>query len=345
MKLIDLVEIQHSLCYDFLCSIIRLYNNEDFKPKEKANKEIFKLFDEWQDDVSQEMKGRYQTYANMETTYCMLISGYIKQWDVSEVPSFLDRLKEVPSRDLLIRFLYSGVGPGSDIDSDDIDHLLSNNSEIVEFINKNISFSSEEKWQVLQFITDPEKMKSEFLELLTWHYDTFYKDQERTIEKELKVYEKELADRLEKYGEEYLKLMVPFDYNKSNKVDKITLAVSYYYERSCMFNALDDLFLFGYRYHEVIEGGHSVLAGAQVFKALADETRLNIIRLLSDRPRYGHEIAQELDISNSTVSHHVANLIMNGLINSYREDNRVYFELDENKLKDIMIDAINKITT
>ena len=63
-------------------------------------------------------------------------------------------------------------------------------------------------------------------------------------------------------------------------------------------------------------------------RALADLTRIRILGLLGERPMYGQELAQALDVSPPTISHHIASLVMAGLVKVRREDNYHYYELD-----------------
>jgi DNA-binding transcriptional ArsR family regulator len=55
-------------------------------------------------------------------------------------------------------------------------------------------------------------------------------------------------------------------------------------------------------------------------KALADENRLRIIKLLSEGPKTFTEILQHFSVSKSTVHHHVMLLRTAGLISSYHTD-------------------------
>ena len=63
-------------------------------------------------------------------------------------------------------------------------------------------------------------------------------------------------------------------------------------------------------------------------RALADPTRIRILGLLAERPMYGQELAKVLDVKPPTVSHHIAPLVMAGLVRVRREDNYHYYELD-----------------
>lgn len=344
MKLIDKVKLDHSLCYDFLTSLMRLNHNDDFAPSDQPNQEIYKIIENAQSLITPEIREKLKIFCNLETSYAVFLASYIQKWQTKNVPEFLKRIEEdVTPEEILHRFLYSGIGPGQDITLDTIKDLINNNATAIEFINKHISYSPEDKWQLLQFLTNPAKMKKDLMELYHWHYEKIYQHHEEFVENFIVKYEKELTNRLNKYGEEYFSLLVPIDFEKHNDQSQITLALSCFYEMSCMVNMMHDLYLFGYRCQEQIEGNHSVLAATQIFKALADETRLNIIKVLSERPWYGHELALKLNVSNSTVSHHVSNLVMNGLIQSYRQDNRIYFELDLDQLKETILKTIDNM--
>ena len=63
-------------------------------------------------------------------------------------------------------------------------------------------------------------------------------------------------------------------------------------------------------------------------RALSDLTRIRILGLLGQRPMYGQELAQALDVTPPTISHHLQPLVMAGLVKVRREDNFRYYELD-----------------
>jgi len=65
-----------------------------------------------------------------------------------------------------------------------------------------------------------------------------------------------------------------------------------------------------------------------VGRALADPTRIRILGLLAERPMYGQELAEALDVKPPTVSHHINLLYMAGLLRTRRENNYHYYELD-----------------
>lgn len=342
MSLSKQVKIHSNSCYDFISSLVRIQNNDGFTPLKSPNKDIRDWADKAVNHFPEDLRSMMAIFFNQETTYAMSLGGYIASWDPETITDFLKRLESVPGTDLLVRFLYTGIGPGKDITPETIGQLIANDKEAVSFINEHLSFSVEEKWQVLQLIMNPEQMKSDLLRLLTWFYKEAYSQIEQDIEKHIQGPQQELRDKVAKYGEEYLKLLIPVDYSKQKDLS-ITIAISYFWETGQTINLLDNVYVFGYRFFEQVEGKHAVLAGVQVFKTLADETRLNIIRLLAQRPWYGHELAQKLNVSNSTISHHMTLLIMNGLVQTYRDENRVYFQLVADEFLKVISSTINTL--
>jgi DNA-binding transcriptional ArsR family regulator len=68
-------------------------------------------------------------------------------------------------------------------------------------------------------------------------------------------------------------------------------------------------------------------ATIRLYRALGDETRLRILRLLADRDRYLTELANELELSKPTMSHHLAQLRAAGLVTITEQGNLTYYTL------------------
>jgi DNA-binding HxlR family transcriptional regulator len=68
-------------------------------------------------------------------------------------------------------------------------------------------------------------------------------------------------------------------------------------------------------------------------RALSDLTRIRILGLLGQRPMYGQELAQALDVTPPTISHHLQALVAAGLVKVRREDNFRYYDLDSEGLQ------------
>lgn len=64
-------------------------------------------------------------------------------------------------------------------------------------------------------------------------------------------------------------------------------------------------------------------------KAMADPTRLRILILLSKGEMSGQELAELLNVSPPTVTHHAAKLREAALLHERREKNTIFFKLNE----------------
>jgi ArsR family transcriptional regulator len=72
-----------------------------------------------------------------------------------------------------------------------------------------------------------------------------------------------------------------------------------------------------------------------VFKALADPTRREVLRLLSTGERTAGELAEQFDMTKPSMSHHFAVLKEAELIRSRREGQQIYYSLNTTVLQDV----------
>jgi len=71
---------------------------------------------------------------------------------------------------------------------------------------------------------------------------------------------------------------------------------------------------------------------SKVFKALADATRLRILKLLEIREMCVCEIMIALDLTQPTASHHLGILENAGLVKGRKEGKWVYYSITDQKL-------------
>jgi DNA-binding transcriptional ArsR family regulator len=68
-------------------------------------------------------------------------------------------------------------------------------------------------------------------------------------------------------------------------------------------------------------------------KALADETRLQILSILDGRELYAQQIVAQLDISQSAVSRHLQLMEAGGLLNVEKQDSMKFYSINEATLE------------
>ena len=72
------------------------------------------------------------------------------------------------------------------------------------------------------------------------------------------------------------------------------------------------------------------------FRALADQTRREILTLLHSGPRTSGEIASQFDSSWPTISRHLAVLRDAGLVLAERQGQEIYYELNTSVFQDLV---------
>jgi DNA-binding transcriptional ArsR family regulator len=73
-----------------------------------------------------------------------------------------------------------------------------------------------------------------------------------------------------------------------------------------------------------------------VFKALSDPTRREILRILSHGERTAGELAEPFEMTKPSLSHHFAVLKEAELIRSRREGQQIYYSLDTTVAEDVL---------
>ena len=71
-------------------------------------------------------------------------------------------------------------------------------------------------------------------------------------------------------------------------------------------------------------------------KAFSDKRRLDLLLLLKKRPHYGQEIASALGITPAAVNYHSNFLFFLDLITFKREDHRLYYHLNSERLRELL---------
>ena len=73
-----------------------------------------------------------------------------------------------------------------------------------------------------------------------------------------------------------------------------------------------------------------------VFKALADATRRDILKLLAKGEKTAGEIAERFDMAKPSVSHHFEVLKNADLVRTRRDGQRIWYSLNTTVVEDLM---------
>ncbi|HVX10623.1 MAG TPA: autorepressor SdpR family transcription factor [Pirellulales bacterium] len=74
----------------------------------------------------------------------------------------------------------------------------------------------------------------------------------------------------------------------------------------------------------------------EVFKALADPTRREILRLLGHGEQSAGQLAERFDMSKPSMSHHFSVLKQADLVQSRREGQQIFYSLNTTVVQDVL---------
>ena len=83
---------------------------------------------------------------------------------------------------------------------------------------------------------------------------------------------------------------------------------------------------------------------AMVFKAFCDENRLQILELLQNGEKCACVLLERLNISQSTLSHHMKILVQSRIVNARNEGKWTYYSISSQGSQDAK-ELLDKLTT
>lgn len=87
-----------------------------------------------------------------------------------------------------------------------------------------------------------------------------------------------------------------------------------------------------------------LIDNAKVFKAFCDENRLQILELLQSGEKCACVLLEQLNIGQSTLSHHMKILVQSKVVSARNEGKWTYYSISAEGVN-IAKDLLNKITT
>jgi ArsR family transcriptional regulator len=210
-----------------------------------------------------------------------------------------------------------------------------------------IAVDEERMSGVLRLLRDPSELKARLTYLIVrfWegHFKTEYPECVRRIERNIeyhheRVYEGNFADFYYHVTSQHLQ---PVDTDTYPSPEHITFVPSCYPGASVILVPFDsDHRRFALIYNCRVPGqaGDARIAIRDLYgplRALADETRLEILALLDGTERYGQEIVEKLEVGQSTVSRHLQLLVRSGVILERKRDGMKFYRINRDALSQL----------
>jgi len=201
------------------------------------------------------------------------------------------------------------------------------------------------KEKIIECIQNAPETKERYCLMLKQFYEKAYKQvEEELIKKSIELqeeYKKLFHENPKKFSSELLKT----DYEKIAAIYNIHVSfIGYCRIEGWICNKCDEMwFVLGGFRHRYFGDGYEKEKIQMLFKALSDKNRLDIIELLGERDWYVYELAEKLGMSAATISYHLGLLYEFNIVKFQRNDHRMYYSLDKEKLKELFDNAAKRL--
>lgn len=254
----------------------------------------------------------------------------------NEVLMDIEKKKEEELIKNLIKVILHSIIGNSNLVNEKYKEICSSKRDIIEYI-KNLSYTPEEKWNLFLFIDEPKKYALElcnFLRLYKPIFENYYKNLDKIREK----FNKYLKEKIEEEGIEYLNnLSKAIPYKQFENICIYPLYIGFC---SINYNMIDDKNIFvgiGFKYEDYVlrrlKDTDEYDKYNLILKAISDKSKFSIIKLLMEREMYGMEIAERLNLTTATISHHMSQLFLAEIVLMDKQEGKVYYKLNKETLK------------
>ena len=224
---------------------------------------------------------------------------------------------------------------------------ISNYADFINFIAV-LPVSSELKWELTSFYNNFDQTKNTLAIMIGKVGKLFYDGYELVRHYNdwfLANYKMSSAHDPEKYLRDNYKILdgktpdILYVIPSSAAADRVEYKMSFTEEQ------LTDFLYIGVLHSAVKEASDSPFDDTKLtrtLKVMGDKSKFEILRLVSEEPKFGQQLAAALEISTATISHHMAQLEEMELIRIERDANRIYYSLNRETVE-YVVKNLNKL--
>lgn len=286
-------------------------------------------------EIHNNKKEQMDFFFNNESKIYKCFMIFEKIWECSTMDEYVKLIQSMNYTSIITMLVKTLIDDKFKNDDDYIKGISSNKEDVLSFIQE-LDISKAAKWDIYCFTDNVEKYKHEFIVLIEEYIPAYNKIISRHS-KFMDDVSGNIIKRVNDVGIEFIKEYT----NNFISLDiaafkKIYLTSSYFDSYLIYFtlrkNTEHCYLIVGPYYQEIANQSDYIETHLKVLKNLCDKTRFGIMKYILDNKRYGQEIAQKFNISNASVSYHMNNLLMLNLVQISKQDNKVFYKLNKNKI-------------
>lgn len=336
-------------CLEFACAVKAVgRKNMLFDMAREMNyaidKNDEKLVETLESGMSKYIKSEMDYFFSICDIY-NLIAAYTSDYkDIAAVPDFLNTIEK---EDAVVLFNYLGgifiasELPKLNLEWNEVKFSL---DKMKAYIENSETENADAKEKLLECFDNPEETKQRLCFLFKQFYQKSYKSIEESV-----------LDEIEKAKDRYMKLLAfdPQDFIAKYffnffKIENgtwdyrlnihLSLFLNIYFWTINLHDYKEEQgwVVLGFRTHEFFFQKETKDRVDRFLKMLSDKRRVDIIKMLSYKPYYGYEIAAKLELTPATVNYHIGLLMDAGVLTFDREENKVYYTLNKEKIKELL---------
>jgi DNA-binding transcriptional ArsR family regulator len=317
--------------YDFLFSLSNDAGSTDDLPAEDRA---------WLTKSKEALRGQVGDELELYATeFCILLAGLaVDRPDVTDAAGFLRLLNQTSVADVVALIVHTYFH-----DPDDAElaarALEAEEAAIGQLLTRARDHGHDKVERFGLLFRTPEKLVDPARNVLV-HWLPFYAEVEPRVRAMLqRDYEQRAGDRATlEAGELIEKTTGGIRWLSEPGIRRVILAPSYFARPYNFVLGVGDWRMYGYPIADSALDATDPLAPPQsvlrLHRALGDDTRLRILRLLRDQDYYLTEIAERLELSKPTIKHHLAMLRSAGLVTLVEEGGLSYYSLRRERLDD-----------
>jgi DNA-binding transcriptional ArsR family regulator len=332
------IEIDFGLAYEFLISMLIWNDDREQYPYEIGNE----WFEAARAKVSPELLKAIERLGNCSDRGWINLLGLAYECaPPKDVPTFIEHVRATDALELRLHMI--GYYQRRTRRTTPLDVILQAAEGDVEAQRQflKISFREDSDWQEkLRYIfsIDPETMKSAFLDIFSAWYEQVFCEMEFQV---LPILQRDAT------AKQALKATMPLErlietatngleYVPEPSLRKVLLIPSFIERPWNNFSEYHDMKIYCYPVTDESVAKDSTIPPARLvrlYKALADERRLRILKMLMTRSYSLQEIADEFGVAKTTMHHHLATLRTAGLV--LARPNESQYSLRHNMLSEV----------
>lgn len=202
---------------------------------------------------------------------------------------------------------------------------------LVLFI-ESIQLTEGDKWKMFLVLQNPKEYYVHFAEIIKNNlkaYEVAYQSIEAFINKSMEVL-------LKNYNEDLMKSQLCIGKNLNENINVVVPTMAFAFGAivglpECYYGlSLEKIF------NELGKKSNSREYLIGCLKALSDKSKLEILVSLKVSPKYATELAEQLNLTTATVSHHMNTLLTCQMVYLEKENGRIYYHTNEATLNNIV---------